>query len=72
MTNEFAVGNLIIKSSMVTREQYDGKSASLAQKSAEVKALRRENDRLRNWATGLAVLSGALGIGIMVLFFPII
>ena len=44
----------IIKSSMVTREQYDGKSASLAQKSAEVKALRRENDRLRNWATGLA------------------
>ena len=72
MTNEFAVGGVIIKSSTVTRPQFDRKVVVVAKQVAIVRALRRENDRLRNWATGLAVLSGALAIGIMVLIFPLI
>ena len=72
MTNEFAVGGVIIKSSTVTRPQFDRKVVEVAKQVAIVRALRRENDRLRNWATGLAVLSGALAIGIMVVIFPLI
>ena len=72
MTNEFAVGGVIIKSNTVTRSQFDRKVVEIAKQVAIVQALRRENNRLRNWATGLAVLSGALVIGIMVLLFPII
>jgi hypothetical protein len=74
---------MTIKNNMVTREQYDSLQSNLdlvmktlkessAWRRANEKSLRRENYRLRNWAAGLAVLSGALGIGIMVLLFPII
>ena len=74
---------MTIKNNTVTREQYDSLQSNLdlvmktlkehsAWRRAQEKSLRRENDRLRNWATGLAVLSGALGLVIMVLLFPII
>ena len=74
---------MTIKNNMVTREQYDSLQSNLdlvmktlkessAWRRANEKSLRRENYRLRNWATGLAVLSGALGLVIMVLLFPII
>ena len=74
---------MTIKNNMVTREQYDSLQSNLdlamntmkehsAWRRANEKSLRRENYRLRNWATGLAVLSGALVIGIVVLLFPII
>ena len=74
---------MTIKNNMVTREQYDSLQSNLdlvmktlkessAWRRANEKSLRRENYRLRNWATGLAVLSGALVIGIVVILFPII
>jgi len=61
-----------IKTKLVTRSQYVRKELEAAKQTAIVQALRRENNRLRNWATGLAILSGTLAIGIMVLIFPLI
>ena len=61
-----------IKTRLVTRSQFERKELEAAKQTAIVRALRRENNRLRNWATGLAILSGALAIGIMVLILPLI
>jgi len=61
-----------IKTKLVTRSQYVRKELEAAKQASIVQALRRENNRLRNWATGLAILSGTLAIGIMVLIFPLI
>jgi|TARA_R110000824_G_C14724023_1_gene625476 hypothetical protein len=72
MTNEFAVGGVIIKSSTVTRSQFDRKVIEIAKQVAIVQALRRENDRLRNWATGLAVLSAVLGLVIWAMILEFI
>ena len=72
MTNEYAVGGVIIKSSTVTRSQFDRKVIEIAKQVAIVQALRRENDRLRNWATGLAVLSAVLGLVIWAMILEFI
>jgi len=52
---------------MMTDDEYQRKVAEIARQTAIVQALRRENFRLRNWGTGLAILSGALAIGIVAL-----
>ena len=48
---------MTIKTRLVTRSQFERKAVEAAKQTALVRALRRENDRLRNWVIGLAVLS---------------
>ena len=72
MTNEFTVGNTIIKSNTVTREQFDRKVVEVAKQNAEVKSLRRESGKRRDWVVGLAVLSAVQGLVIWAMILEFI